>query len=65
MTGTVKWFSSEKGFGFIAMEDGKDIFVHYTAINADGHRSLEQGQKVSFDTTDGKKGLQASNVSVL
>lgn len=65
MTGTVKWFDSEKGFGFIAIEDGKDIFVHYTAINADGHRTLEQGQQVSFDITEGKKGSQASNVVVL
>lgn len=63
--GTVKWFDSEKGYGFISSEDGKDIFVHYSAINAQGHKSLEQGQTVSFDTVEGKRGLQASNVSVL
>lgn len=63
--GTVKWFNSEKGYGFIAMENGKDIFVHYSAINAEGHKSLEQGQKVSFDIVEGNRGQQASNVTVL
>ncbi len=65
LKGTVKWFDSEKGYGFISTEDQKDIFVHYSAINAQGHKSLEQGQAVSFETVDGKRGLQASNVTVL
>ena len=63
--GTVKWFDSEKGYGFIATENGKDIFVHYSAINGTGHKTLEQGQRVSFDTVEGNRGLQASNVQVL
>ena len=61
--GTVKWFNAEKGFGFITRDDGDDVFVHHTAIVADGYRSLEEGQRVSFDVTQGKKGLQASNVT--
>ncbi len=61
--GTVKWFNPEKGFGFISRDDGDDVFVHHTAIVADGYRSLEEGQRVSFDVTQGKKGLQASNVT--
>jgi CspA family cold shock protein len=61
-TGVVKWFSAEKGFGFIAREDGEDVFVHYSAIDASGYRSLEQGQVVEFDVTQGPKGLQAANV---
>lgn len=63
--GTVKWFNPEKGFGFISRDDGDDVFVHHTAIVADGYRSLEEGQRVSFDVTQGKKGLQASNVTKL
>lgn len=64
--GTVKWFNSEKGYGFIEREGGKgDVFVHYSAIQADGFRTLEEGQRVSFEVTQGQKGPQASNVSVV
>ena len=63
-TGTVKWFNAEKGFGFIAQEGGgPDVFVHYSAINANGFRSLEENQAVTFDVTQGPKGPQAENVS--
>jgi CspA family cold shock protein len=62
-TGTVKWFNSEKGFGFIEREDGNDVFVHFSAILGDGYKSLEEGQAVSFDITQGNKGDQAVNVS--
>jgi CspA family cold shock protein len=62
-TGTVKWFSDEKGYGFIAPDDGsKDVFVHQTAIVADGFRSLSEGSKVSYETEDGPKGPRATNV---
>jgi len=62
-TGTVKWFSSEKGYGFITQDDGgPDVFVHFSAIAAEGYRSLEEGQKVQFDVTQGQKGPQAANV---
>jgi len=61
--GTVKWFNDEKGFGFIEREDGKDVFVHYSAINADGRKTLHEGQKVSMDVTEGEKGPQAENVT--
>ncbi len=62
-TGTVKWFSSEKGYGFITQDDGgPDVFVHFSAIAAEGYRSLEEGQKVQFDVTQGQKGSQAANV---
>ena len=63
-TGIVKWFNAEKGFGFIAPEDGgPDVFVHYSAIASSGYRSLEENQRVSFDVQQGPKGPQASNVS--
>ncbi len=64
-TGTVKWFNAEKGYGFISVEGGKDVFVHYSAIQADGFRTLQEGQQVQFDIVDGKKGPQASNVQPL
>jgi CspA family cold shock protein len=59
----LKWFSNEKGYGFISREEDKDIFVHYSAIQTDGYRSLEEGQEVEFEVTDGPKGQQASNVT--
>ena len=64
-TGTVKWFNADKGFGFISRDDGDDVFVHHTAIVGEGYRSLDEGQKVSFDVTQGQKGPQASNVTKL
>lgn len=64
LKGTVKWFNSEKGFGFITSDDGKDVFVHFSQINKDGFKSLEEGEKVSFEVVDGQKGPQASNVTV-
>lgn len=63
-TGKVKWFNAEKGYGFITSDDGKDIFVHYTSIQADGFRSLEEGQAVNFDVVDSDRGQQASNVTI-
>jgi len=60
--GTVKWFNNEKGYGFISRESGPDVFVHYTAILGEGYRSLNEGDKVSFEVVDGQKGLQARNV---
>ncbi len=60
--GTVKWFSNEKGYGFIARSEGDDIFVHYSAIEGDGYRSLHEGQEVTFEVVDGPKGQQAANV---
>ena len=62
--GTVKWFNSSKGYGFLAQEAGADIFVHFSAIEADGYRSLEEGQKVEFSIEKGPKGLQAAHVTV-
>nr|WP_307992249.1 cold-shock protein [uncultured Niameybacter sp.] len=62
MTGTVKWFNAEKGFGFIQREDGDDVFVHFSAIQGDGFKTLEEGQKVTFDITQGPRGAQAENV---
>jgi len=61
-TGKVKWFSNKKGYGFIQSEEGKDIFVHYSAIKEDGYRSLTQGQDVEYELSDGPKGQQAANV---
>jgi cold shock protein len=61
--GTVKWFSNEKGYGFIEREGGDDVFVHFSAITMDGYKSLTEGQRVSFEVVQGDKGLQAANVS--
>jgi cold shock protein len=63
--GTVKWFNGDKGFGFISQEDGDDLFVHYSEIQSDGFRTLNEGDKVEFEITQGKKGLQASAVTVV
>ena len=63
VSGTVKWFNDEKGFGFIAQEHGKDVFVHYSAINGSGRRSLMEGQRVTMEVTQGPKGPQAENVT--
>ena len=63
--GTVKWFSDEKGYGFIAAETGVDVFVHFSAIQSTGYRSLDEGQVVEFDITQGPKGAQAANVRLL
>jgi CspA family cold shock protein len=63
--GTVKWFNAEKGFGFIAPESGEDVFVHFSAIQSTGYRSLDEGQPVEFDITQGQKGPQAANVRLL
>jgi CspA family cold shock protein len=60
--GTVKWFSNEKGYGFIEREGGEDVFVHHTAITMEGYRTLTEGQRVEFEVTQGDKGLQAANV---
>ena len=60
--GTVKWFSNEKGYGFIARPDGDDLFVHFSAIEGDGYRTLHEGQEVEFEIVDGPKGQQAANV---
>jgi len=65
IVGTVKWFNAAKGYGFLAQEGGADVFVHYTAIQAEGYRSLRQGQKVEFSIEEGPKGLQAVNVVAL
>lgn len=62
MTGKVKWFDNEKGFGFIEQESGNDVFVHFSAIQGDGFKSLEEGQEVEFDITEGERGPQAANV---
>ena len=63
--GTVKWFNASKGYGFIQRQSGEDVFVHFTAIQGDGYRSLSEGQAVEFDVTKGPKGLQAANVTAL
>lgn len=63
--GTVKWFNGDKGYGFITTEDGPDIFVHYSAIQGNGYRSLNEGDKVEFEITEGQKGKQASDVKIV
>jgi CspA family cold shock protein len=65
IVGTVKWFNGSKGYGFIARESGPDVFVHYSAIQSDGFRNLDEGQKVEFEVEQGAKGPQASNVVIL
>ena len=65
MTGKVKWFNAAKGYGFITGEDGKEVFVHFSAINGDGYKSLDDGQAVSYDVNEGEKGPQATNVTKL
>ena len=62
MKGTVKWINSQKGYGFISREDGGDVFVHYSGLNMEGYRTLDEGQAVEFDILDGPKGQQAANV---
>ncbi len=62
--GTVKWFNAEKGYGFVTSEAGSDVFVHYSAIQIDGFKTLQEGQEVNFEIVDGPKGPQASNVTV-
>lgn len=63
--GTVKWFNSSKGYGFITTDDGKDVFAHYSAINAEGYKSLQQGQKVSFDIIEENDKTRANNITVI
>jgi CspA family cold shock protein len=63
--GTVKWFNNEKGYGFIAVDGGEDVFVHYSAITADGYRSLDENQRVEFEVVQGPKGPQAEKVSIV
>ncbi|MDP4179442.1 MAG: cold-shock protein [Bacillota bacterium] len=65
MNGTVKWFNGTKGFGFITGEDGKDVFAHFSQINSEGYRSLEEGQKVTYDVVEGQKGPQAEKITVI
>ena len=65
MTGTVKWFNNQKGYGFISDQDGNDVFVHYSGLNMEGFKTLEEGAKDEFDVTDRQKGPQAVNVTVV
>ncbi len=65
MKGTVKWFNAEKGFGFITTEEGNDVFAHFSQINKDGFKTLEEGQEVSFNVVEGAKGLQAENIEII
>ncbi len=65
MKGTVKWFNNQKGYGFISDPDGNDIFVHYTGLNMEGFKTLDEGQEVEFDVVEGTKGPQATNVTKL
>ena len=62
MKGTVEWFNAEKGYGFITGEDGKDVFVHFSAIQGEGFKTLDEGQKVTYDLVQGNRGMQAANV---
>ena len=64
MTGTVKWFNSEKGYGFITGDDGNDVFAHFSQIQKEGFKSLEEGQEVEFEVAQGEKGLQAENIVI-
>ena len=64
-TGTVKWFSSEKGYGFISQESAEDVFVHFSGIEGGGYKNLEENQQVEFEVTQGPKGLQATNVRIV
>jgi len=63
--GTVKWFNNQKGYGFITGEDGKDVFVHFSGLNMEGFKTLDEGQNVEYDVTEGDKGPQATNVNVV
>ncbi len=65
MTGTVKWFNNQKGYGFISDSEGKDVFVHFSGLNMEGFKTLEEGASVEFDVVDGAKGPQATNVTVI
>ena len=65
INGIVKWFNNEKGFGFISVEGGEDVFVHFSAIQTDGFKSLEEGQRVNFNVVEGARGPQAENVTIL
>jgi CspA family cold shock protein len=65
ITGTVKWFNGSKGYGFIEREGGPDVFVHFSAIQGDGYKTLEEGQQVEFEVEQGPKGLQAANVTTM
>ncbi len=65
MTGTVKWFNAEKGFGFITTEEGNDVFAHFSQIQKEGYKSLEEGQKVSFNIVEGQKGPQAGDIELI
>ncbi|WP_422485321.1 cold-shock protein [Gudongella sp. DL1XJH-153] len=65
MKGTVKWFNAEKGFGFITTEEGNDVFAHYSQIQKDGFKTLEEGQEVEFEVVEGQKGLQAENITAV
>ena len=65
MTGTVKWFNAEKGFGFITTEEGNDVFAHFSQINKEGFKTLEEGQEVEFNVVEGAKGLQAENITII
>lgn len=65
MQGTVKWFNADKGYGFIESSEGEDVFVHYTAIQGEGFKTLQEGQKVEFEVVEGSRGSQASNVNII